>query len=167
MNAPVLSKAEQVRARDGESCWLCTRPFDFSATPNSKKAPTIEHLVAKSLGGGSELSNLVLTHPHCNRQLADKPLTKKLEIRAKVHANAAKLTAREPFPEAEERMAKASTLNPPVEFVSRPNSSDSVDSIAVLRTEAAYWRKLALISGGGLLTCLGFVAGSGAVLLFS
>lgn len=167
MNAPTLSKVEQIRARDGDACWLCTLPFNFSAVPNSKKAPTVEHLVAKSLGGGSELTNLVLTHPHCNRQLADKPLAKKLEIRAKVHANAAKVAAREAVPVAEGQVAEPFVPTTEAKTVAQPKTRDPVNSTAELRAELAYWRKLALISGSCLLVCVGFVLGSGTVLLFS
>lgn len=173
MNAPVtLSKVEQLRARDGDACWLCTRQLNFSAVPNSKNAPTIEHLVAKSLGGGGELKNLVLTHPHCNRQLADKPLARKQEMRAKAHANAAKIKAAQSGSTAKvsaaEPPVKAATPVPPDEAHS-PITGACVPSTtyAELHAEIAYWRRLALISGGGLLLSLGFVLGGGAVLLLS
>ena len=94
MNAPAnLSKVEQIRARDGEECWACGFPMDFSAPPGSKKAPTKEHLLAQSLGGTDELANLVLCHPGCNSHLGNKPVSKKREIRRKMRANRVKILA--------------------------------------------------------------------------
>ncbi|HET9355172.1 MAG TPA: HNH endonuclease [Sphingomicrobium sp.] len=83
MNAPLKSKVELLRARDGDDCWLCGGRLQFAAAPNSKKAPTIEHLTPRSLGGASTLDNLALCHPGCNRQLADRPREHKERIRAK------------------------------------------------------------------------------------
>jgi 5-methylcytosine-specific restriction endonuclease McrA len=78
-----ISKVERLRLRDGGRCWLCDEPFDFSAKPNSAKAPTIEHLIAQCHQGPSTLENLVLCHPRCNRVLADKPLAHKIKMREK------------------------------------------------------------------------------------
>jgi hypothetical protein len=85
MNAP-LSKVEQIRARHGDGCWLCGGELDFRAPPNSKKAPTKEHLQPLSLGGTSDLDNLALCHPGCNRQLANRPREDKERMRAKRRA---------------------------------------------------------------------------------
>jgi 5-methylcytosine-specific restriction endonuclease McrA len=76
-----ISKIDRLRARDGEKCWLCDGPLDFDAVPNSKKAPTYEHLIAKSRGGLSTVENLVLCHPGCNKQLSDRPLVDKIKMR--------------------------------------------------------------------------------------
>lgn len=82
MNAPAcLGKVELLRLRDGPRCWLCDEALDFNAVPNSKKAPTIEHLIAQSLGGPSTMENLVLCHPGCNRQLGVRPLAAKILMR--------------------------------------------------------------------------------------
>lgn len=56
-------------------------PDDFSAKPKKTQAPTIEHLQPKALGGGNSLDNLVLCHPGCNRQLADRPRVEKVRLR--------------------------------------------------------------------------------------
>jgi hypothetical protein len=78
-----LSKIVQIRARDGDGCWLCGGKLDFDAAPNSKKAPTQEHLQPRSKGGSNALANLVLCHPGCNKQLGDRPEADKRKMRAK------------------------------------------------------------------------------------
>jgi hypothetical protein len=94
VNAPAkLSKVEQLRARDGERCWLCDGKLDFAAAPNSKKAPTIEHLVAQANGGTNALDNLVLTHPGCNKQLGCRPREDKLKMRERRQRNREQIQA--------------------------------------------------------------------------
>jgi len=75
------SKVEQLRARDGDRCWLCGKHIDFKAVPNSSKAWSVEHLLSKSSGGPDVLDNLVLCHPPCNRILANRPLKDKIRLR--------------------------------------------------------------------------------------
>lgn len=82
MSGPVnISKLDRLRARDGDRCWLCDKPMNFEAKPNSPAAWSIEHLIAKSLGGPGMLDNLVLCHPGCNRILKDRLLTDKIKLR--------------------------------------------------------------------------------------
>ena len=76
-----ISKVDQLRARDGDLCWLCNERMDFAATPNSAKAWSVEHLIAKSHGGPETLHNLALCHPGCNRMLGDRPLVDKIRLR--------------------------------------------------------------------------------------
>jgi 5-methylcytosine-specific restriction endonuclease McrA len=75
------SKVEQLRARDGDQCWLCGKRMNFKATPNSSKAWSLEHLLSQSAGGPDVLDNLVLCHPPCNRILANRPLKDKIRLR--------------------------------------------------------------------------------------
>jgi hypothetical protein len=171
MNAPAaVGKVEKLRARDGDACWLCTRPMDFTAVPNSKKAPTIEHLVPRSLGGGGEMSNLVLTHQACNAHLANRPLSQKEEMRTKWHANAKK--------SASLKVAgKAHSSKPPVKAVPVPTTPQIAAALdkpsapwvaeSALRGELDYWRRVALIGGGGALVGLGFALGLCTGLLLS
>ena len=63
--------------------------MDFGAKPNTKKAPTKEHLQPLSAGGTGALDNLVLCHPGCNRHLRNRPRADKESIRAKWIAKAA------------------------------------------------------------------------------
>lgn len=76
-----LGKVDRLRARDGDHCWLCGEPMNFKAVPNTSKAPSIEHLIAKSRGGPQSLDNLVLCHTSCNRHLADRSLVNKIKMR--------------------------------------------------------------------------------------
>src|SRR4051812_11414139 len=82
MSAPEnLSRVDRLRVRDGDLCWLCGKPLDFKAKPNSSKAWSVEHLIPISLGGPGTLENLVLCHPPCNRTLKDRPLKDKIKLR--------------------------------------------------------------------------------------
>ena len=78
-----LKKIDRLRARDHDNCWLCGKPIDFTAEPNSANAWSLEHLLAKEHGGSDKLENLVLCHPPCNRRLGNRPVFKKVEMREK------------------------------------------------------------------------------------
>jgi 5-methylcytosine-specific restriction endonuclease McrA len=45
-------------ARDGDLCWLCSKPLDGDAT--------LDHVVPRSKGGKNGLENLRLAHKGCN-----------------------------------------------------------------------------------------------------
>jgi 5-methylcytosine-specific restriction endonuclease McrA len=82
MSGPVnISKVERLRARDGGRCWLCEKPINFKAEPNSERAPSIEHLIPKCRDGSNEMENLVLCHPPCNGRLDNLPLVEKIKLR--------------------------------------------------------------------------------------
>lgn len=78
---PNANKVKRLRERDGEDCWLCSRPIDFAAKPNSASAWSIEHLLAKKHGGCGKIENLVLCHPPCNRELRDLCVAEKIQRR--------------------------------------------------------------------------------------
>jgi 5-methylcytosine-specific restriction endonuclease McrA len=78
---PTPSTIDRLRERDGDQCWLCGKHIDFKATPNSSKAWSVEHLIAKSADGPNVLDNLVLCHPPCNRILANRPLKDKIRLK--------------------------------------------------------------------------------------
>lgn len=63
-----------LKARDGNLCWLCFRAI-------RKGQETIEHLLARSLGGTYALDNLALCHPGCNRHLANRAVDDKWKMR--------------------------------------------------------------------------------------
>lgn len=76
----------QLRERDGDLCFYCWRPMRFVfelvggcswAAPNV----SIEHLVERSQGGGSEIENLTLAHGRCNSSLAGMTKAAKLVVR--------------------------------------------------------------------------------------
>ncbi|WP_265569852.1 HNH endonuclease [Sphingomicrobium nitratireducens] len=81
-NGELPSDREVIRRRDGDHCWLCGGAIQFEARPNSNAAPSIEHLVPLSRGGSSALSNKVLCHVSCNRDLRNHPLEQKELMRA-------------------------------------------------------------------------------------
>ena len=80
MNAP-LNKVDMLRARDGDHCWLCCKPIDFAAKPNSPKAWSVEHLLSRCHDGPDTLENVVLCHPPCNRIIGCRPLKDKIRLR--------------------------------------------------------------------------------------
>jgi 5-methylcytosine-specific restriction endonuclease McrA len=85
MTAPAnISRVERLRLRDGGLCWLCAKPIDFKAVPNSARAPTEEHLVAQCHDGPNRIENLVLCHPPCNKKLDNLPLAEKIRMREAV-----------------------------------------------------------------------------------
>jgi len=72
---------EAVRKRDGDNCWRCHRPMDFSEPRNKAKSATIEHRKPRAHGGTSALDNLVLCHVGCNRHLGANPPEQKERMR--------------------------------------------------------------------------------------
>ncbi len=122
MNAPALAMIQRLRHRDGDACWLCGGTLDFEAKPNSKQAPTKEHLQSLSDGGKDELNNLVLCHPGCNRQLGARPRVDKEKIRARRIAKAAAAAA----PKAAVRAAPKQPIVVPVK-VRDPTREPAVD----------------------------------------
>ncbi|WP_300973471.1 hypothetical protein [Sphingomonas sp. LHG3406-1] len=170
MNAPTkLSIVDQIRARDGDHCWLCNGTLDFAAKPNSKRAPTKEHLVAQSLGGGNELSNLVLCHPGCNRMLADRPVADKEKIRAKLAANRAKVAAAKKAgvpvpsnsPASVKATEKAGALSPPIAPAPLQRNAATRAGPPALRLEAQLWRwqMISLVSAGAAMLAIGVLIG--------
>jgi hypothetical protein len=56
-------KQRRVCERDDGICYLCRLPVDWSSVARS---PTVDHVIPQSRGGGSEISNLRLSHKQCN-----------------------------------------------------------------------------------------------------
>lgn len=154
MNAPPnLSQIEQLRARDGDLCWLCGGKLNFAAPPNSKKAPTKEHLEAKCNGGSGTLDNLVLCHPGCNKHLGTRPKTDKFKMRekhieARKRQSAARLTAKPP--------AQAKSAPSPAQ---KPRSTEPTRDRAPLVAAVEYWRRMALAAVSAAIFALGMSLG--------
>lgn len=55
-------------------CGVCGRPVDMSLKYPHPMSATVDHIIPVAKGGGSELSNLQLTHLWCNRQKSDRLL---------------------------------------------------------------------------------------------
>ena len=57
----------RLRQRDGDACWLCGCPVDFSIS--DRKNPKVwsrDHVIPRSWGGSDLLENLRLAHQGCN-----------------------------------------------------------------------------------------------------
>lgn len=52
--------------RDGWVCQICYLPIAVDAPVNDDYAPSLDHITARSLGGGHESGNLRLAHRVCN-----------------------------------------------------------------------------------------------------
>ena len=52
--------------RDGARCWLCGNDVDPGAPRGSGWAGSVDHVVPRARGGGSEPGNLRLAHRSCN-----------------------------------------------------------------------------------------------------
>lgn len=58
---------ELLRARDGDDCWLCGKPVDFTRPVGTLWGPSIDHVIPKAAGGSNDLPNLRLAHAYpCN-----------------------------------------------------------------------------------------------------
>jgi len=84
---PVRSPASTARSyvvarllsRDGDPCFYCGLPLG--------PEPTIEHLLARSAGGGNQLENLCLSHSSCNRGAGNRPIVDKVAFREAMRAD--------------------------------------------------------------------------------
>lgn len=63
---PTVLSVHQIAERDGTRCYVCRRKVDMRLSGRAKWGPTIEHIVAVSLGGTNAPENLALSHRHCN-----------------------------------------------------------------------------------------------------
>lgn len=61
--------------RDGDRCGICRRRVDItlkSGTRGSRRGPSVDHIVPRSLGGSDDLANLRLTHWGCNQKRGNR-----------------------------------------------------------------------------------------------
>lgn len=72
-----ISWTKKMRAalieRNGSDCWFCHQPLGEDIT--------IEHMLARHLGGDDHIDNLVLAHADCNRKAGHKTIAEKQAIR--------------------------------------------------------------------------------------
>jgi 5-methylcytosine-specific restriction endonuclease McrA len=60
-------------ARDGGNCALCGTVVDFAVQDGlAPNAPSLDHIVPRSLGGSSRIQNLQLAHRDCNIRRGNK-----------------------------------------------------------------------------------------------
>lgn len=149
MNAPAkLSKIDKLRLRDGDRCWLCNGKLSFGAARTSKKAPTIEHLVAQVNGGTDALDNLVLAHPGCNRQLGCRPVEDKHAMCERRRVNREQLQA-----------AGRVRSETPVEEGGNKGRRSAQVHTARLRGRLRRWQLATAIAGGAALLATGLAVG--------
>lgn len=74
-----LREKAAIARRDGPACFYCGRPR------HNPLVMTIEHLDARSRGGGNELANLRLADALCNKFAGRRSRADKLELRTKWH----------------------------------------------------------------------------------
>jgi hypothetical protein len=61
-----VTTARRLAQRDGPRCWLCGNDVDLSAPAGSPASASVDHVVPRARGGGSEPGNLRLAHRVCN-----------------------------------------------------------------------------------------------------
>ncbi|USN13913.1 hypothetical protein KABACHOK_00770 [Brevundimonas phage vB_BpoS-Kabachok] len=67
---------ENARARDGDVCWFCARPFASGAL-----ICTIEHLLGRDHPDGYLPENVVVAHAICNTEAGSRPLEEKWALK--------------------------------------------------------------------------------------
>lgn len=69
--------------RDGDRCGICNRKVDItlkSGTRGSRRGPSVDHIVPRSLGGSDDLSNLRLAHWGCNQKRGNRAKDEQLAL---------------------------------------------------------------------------------------
>lgn len=68
----VRRQVRALRRRDGDDCWLCRQPIDFTITdPQSPWRWSRDHFIPRSLGGPDTTENMRLAHRWCNSHRGD------------------------------------------------------------------------------------------------
>lgn len=65
-HARVYVTVEQLADEDGTDCRLCGEPVDMSIPGPDRRAPSIDHIIPRALGGSDYRENLQLAHKGCN-----------------------------------------------------------------------------------------------------
>lgn len=61
--------------RDGDKCGICKRKVDItlkSGTRGSRRGPSVDHIIPRSIGGTDDLENLRLAHWGCNQKRSNR-----------------------------------------------------------------------------------------------
>jgi 5-methylcytosine-specific restriction endonuclease McrA len=70
---PLGKRVLKVAERDEWTCHLCRKKIDSKMLVGDGRA-TLDHLLPRSLGGTSCLSNLKIAHKGCNTKRGNRPL---------------------------------------------------------------------------------------------
>ncbi len=58
-----------LRRRDGDNCWICGIPMDFSAPAGrTPLSVTRDHVIERGKGGRNTMANQRLAHAKCNNE---------------------------------------------------------------------------------------------------
>ena len=69
----IRNQVTALRRRDGDDCWLCGLPIDFSVTDlNDPMRYSRDHVTPRGLGGESTVANMRLAHRLCNTERDQK-----------------------------------------------------------------------------------------------
>lgn len=84
-------KERIIRERDGNDCWLCSRPLlhpKVTPVKHHPKSTTFDHVITVKAGGRSHTPNLRLAHFACNNLRGHREATE--ELKAECREAAAK-----------------------------------------------------------------------------
>lgn len=74
MKGPAKQRARALLTwAQGGVCAHCEEPLPTEWEVGAPDEPTIEHVVARSQGGGNELANLLMKHRACNESGGSRP----------------------------------------------------------------------------------------------
>jgi 5-methylcytosine-specific restriction endonuclease McrA len=60
------ARHKQHARTQGEPCWICHEPIDWSAAPRTPRSYSTDHVTPTSHGGTDAMSNLRTAHYGCN-----------------------------------------------------------------------------------------------------
>jgi nitrate/TMAO reductase-like tetraheme cytochrome c subunit len=76
-------RVAKLRTINGDNCWRCHAPMNFTEPRNKRRSATIEHLTARAHGGNSAIDNIVLCHRGCNQHLGANTREQKERMRSR------------------------------------------------------------------------------------
>jgi 5-methylcytosine-specific restriction endonuclease McrA len=63
----VSGQIAALRRRDGDNCWICGQPIDFTITDlNDPMSRSRDHVIPRVAGGSNTIENKRLAHRKCN-----------------------------------------------------------------------------------------------------
>ena len=73
--------APLVLSEYGATCWLCGKPIDTTLPRTHRLGLTLDHVQARAMGGGNELSNLRPAHSVCNKRRGARSIRKTRRVK--------------------------------------------------------------------------------------
>jgi HNH endonuclease len=65
----VSGQIAALRRRDGDNCWICRQPIDFTITDlNDPMSRSRDHVIPRMAGGPNTIDNKRLAHRKCNSE---------------------------------------------------------------------------------------------------